>query len=705
MRTSDPHAPPKKGRALKKGEIPQAVGKKTMAKAGRRDPVQIWTTRLLRGKKDYEWWAKEYQVDRCAKYYLGKHWHGLAVDLASKKYAINMVFSTVETQLPSLLFSRPKVDVEPKPSRAQAPGSDAGGRATLIASMLQTFVDDRDVHFTYETTLALRDAYPRFGVIEVGYTADWIDNPNADKPVLKENSEDALHGEDGEPVLQPKKVLKPGSKEQLFLKRLPPQACRVGPGRNQLLSNDWFAYYEWHYVDDVKANPEYQHTDDLQATGTVSTDEDEPGNDPDGKKHEGQVKLWKIWDLRKKVRHVLAEGADQLLQENKAYQYLPLAVLKFYEIADSFYPLPPIYNWLSPQDEINETREGQRTHRRRFVRRYMREPIVQKSEFEKLETGEDGVCIEVAKVNPSPIMPIPDADLSAQNTVQELALSKDDFQQVAGVSGEARGVPQSDTATQANIINVREQIRESRARSLVAEWLGEIVRLMLLTIKDKMQGPMVVKMTVDPFHPAPSAVQQTESEWREVQAEQLGDLDVDVKIDVASLSPVAEQAQQQSWSVVLQLLKDPALMALLMTPNPEAPTEPSPLLRKTLSLYGVKSDQEVREIWRIGQAALKQAAQTEALKNQQANQPDPPSISLALKGDDMKDPIIGPLIVAMFAQAEGLQALAKQVEALLAQQPAPAPPAAGSSSGAIPPLTSPTPGPATGVPAPGPMTG
>ncbi len=704
MRTTDPHAPPKKGRALKKGEIPQAVGTKRMAKAGLRDPVQVWTTRLLRGKKDYEWWAKEYEVDRCAKYYLGKHWHGLAVDLASKKYAINMVFSTVETQLPSLLFSKPKVEVEPKPSRAEQPGSDAGARATLIESTLQTFVDDRDVHFTYETTLALRNAYARFGVIEVGYTADWIDNPHADKPVLKENSEDPLLDDAGETVKQPKRLLKPGGTEQLFLKRIPPQACRVGPGRNQLLSNDWFAYYEWHYVDDVKANPEYSHTEDLQATGTVSTDEDEPGNDPDGKKHEGQVKLWKIWDLRKKVRHVLAEGADQLLQENKAYQYLPLAVLKFYEIDDSFYPLPPIYNWLSPQDEINETREGQRTHRRRFVRRYMREPSVRQGEFEKLETGEDGVCIEVPKVSPSPIVPIPDADLSAQNTVQELALSKDDFQQVAGVSGEARGVPQSDTATQANIINVREQIRESRARSLVAEWLGEIVRLMFLTIKDQMQGPLVVKMQVDPFAPAASLAQQSAGAWKEIQTESLSDLDVDITIDVSSLSPVAEQAQQQSWSVVLQLLKDPALMALLMTPNPEAPTEPSPLLRKTLSLYGVKSDQEVREIWRIGQAALQQAAKSEALKNQQANQPDPPSISLALKGDDMKDPIIGPMIVQMFAQAEGLQALAKAVEAQLAQQPAPAPATSGAP-GAIPPLTSPAPGPVTGTPAPGPMAG
>src|SRR6266700_5569146 len=154
-RTSDPHAPPKKGRALRKGEVPQAAGTK---KTDTTDPVKVWTRRLLRGKKDYEWWEKEYDVDSCAKYYLGKHWRGQPVDTTARKYTINLVFATVETQLPSLLFSLPKVTVESKPSRLQAAGSHAGARASLIQSTLQTVVDDRDLQFTAETTLALRDA-------------------------------------------------------------------------------------------------------------------------------------------------------------------------------------------------------------------------------------------------------------------------------------------------------------------------------------------------------------------------------------------------------------------------------------------------------------------------------------------------------------------------------------------------------------------
>jgi len=574
------------------------------------DSVKTWQERLRLGKQDYETWAKAFRVEDCAKYYLGDQWSALAKTDKEKRYTINMVFATMETQLPTLMFSRPKVIIEPRPARAFEPGSDVSGRATLLESAIQTFVDDRDVAFTFETTLALRDAYSRFGLVEVGYTADWIDNPNADKPILKEDSDEPMQDSDGKPVLAPKRVMKPGSRERLYVKRIPPNAFRVGPGRNTLQSNDWAAYYEWHYVEDVKANKDYANTAELKATGSVSNEPDAASDDPDRQKHHGQVKLWKVWDLRKQVKHVLAEGHHTMLQEDKAYTILPFAVMKFYEIADSFFPLPPIFNWISPQDEINETRDSMRTHRRRFVRRYMREPSVRAEEYAKLETGEDGVCIEVAKVTPPPIVPIGDADLSAQNTVQELAVTRDDFQRVAGVSGEAQGVPQNSTATQANIINVREQIRESRARTQVADWLGEICRLIMFTLKERMQLPYMVKMNVDPLSRVPDVqgIGRTVQQWQEVQSEDLGALDVDVKVDVSSLSPVAEDAQRASWNVVLQLLTNQPLLMLLMQPDPRAPNEPPFMLRKTLTQNGIKSDEDIRAIWSAGQETLKQQA-------------------------------------------------------------------------------------------------
>jgi hypothetical protein len=573
------------------------------------DPAKVWQGRLVRANRKFDDWEKEFECKRLDKYYRGKQWHGLSESEAQKRYVINLVFATLETQLPSLLFSQPKVKVEARPDHQQTANSDASARATLIEQTLQTFLEDPKVAFTFETTLALRDAYPRYGIVEVGYTADYIDNPNAGKPVLKEDSDEPMVAKDGKPVLQPGKTIRPGSKESLYVRRLRPGSVRVFPGRNRLEANDWVAYYEWHHTEDVQRNRDYQHTDGLKATGRLATVDDEDiTSDPDTEAHVGMVKIWKIFDLRRKVRHVLADGHKQLLQADRPFTALPLADLKFFELADEYYPLPPIFNWLSPQDEYNETREGMRNHRRRFARRYMREPSVKATEFEKLETGEDGVCIEVPKVNPPPIVPIQDADLSAANTVQELAATKDDFGLVAGVSGEQRGVPESKTATQANIVNVRTELRETRARAQVAAWLGDIARLMLVTIREHMQLAFMVKQTIDPFafSTDPEQLAKRAETWQEITSEDVSELDVDIKIDVASLSPVAEEAQRNAWNVVLQLLTNPPLLMILMTPIPQAPNEPSPLLRKTLALHGIKSDQEVREIWRVGQEVLKQ---------------------------------------------------------------------------------------------------
>ncbi len=644
-----------------------------------------WERRLTSADKQFKLWSDKFECDRLDRYYDGEQWRGLSEDQAKRKYVLNLVFATVETQLPSLLFSQPKVMVEPRPQHGETANSNAGGRSTLIQDAIQTVIEDPKVHFNFETTLGLRDAYSRYGLVEVGFSADYIDNPNAGKPVLNEKDE-ALGGEDDDAPKQPAKIRQ---KETIYVKRLDPAQFRAYPGNNLLTANDWCAYYEWVYLEDIKRNKNYQNTDDLQATG-VTTDADT--EDPDYEKHAGMVKLWKIWDLRLKVRHVHADGHKRLLQ-TKAFTHLPVEDMKFYERRNSYYPVPPIYNWLSPQDEINESREQQRVHRRRANRYFMREAAVSQTEFDKL-TGadaEDMTCIEVPRVNPPPIVPIESAQLGNENWT-ELAASRDDLNQITGVSGEARNSPEAPTATQANIVNVRAQLRESRARTQVADWLGRIARKILLVIREQAELPLLVKQSVDPFS-APTDIETVArgvKGWLEVKKEDIDDLDVDVKIDVTSLSPVAEENDRNAWNTVLTLLTNPALGMLLMTPNPAAPNEPSPLLRKTLTLNGVKSDQEIREIWRVGQSLLKQAADAAAASAAHDKIPEPMKLSLALKAEDFKDPILGPLLLMILTREENLQNQA----AMNAQ-----PPTLFSQGGNdAPPPPSEAPGPITGTP-------
>lgn len=563
--------------------------------------VKRWRDRVSAANKVYDKWEEEYQCAVLARYYRGKQWQGVPEEDANRYYVINLIFPTIEMQLPSLMFYHPQVKVEPRPAHADDLNSNAAGRSTLIEDTLQTFIDDPKLHFKTHTLLALRDAPFRFGVVEVGYTADWIDNPNAGKPVLRE-SDDPMQDEAGEPVTQPAKVLKG---ESLFLKRIDPRSFRVSlSGHNITEENDWSGYFEWHYVEDLKRNPRYKNTANLRAGGVLrDMPQSNVSDDPDHDKHIGMVKVWKIWDHRRKVKHVFADGHDKFLLENEPAPYLPFATLKFYEIADEWYPLPPVYNWRGPQDEINETREQQRRHRQKFTRRYtVTQGKITDGEMEKLETGADGAWAYVQEQGH--IQPVPDADISPSNSDAELARSKDDFYQITGVAGEQRGVPDADTATQANIINIHAQIRESQLRVLVADWLSSICRLMLLTIREHMQLPMWIKSNVDLNSSDPESLARTVKNWQELKASDLGAIDVDVKVDIASLSPVSEDSLRNAWNQVLALLTNPSLLMVLMQPNPQSPNEPSPLLRKTLGFYGIKSDKEVREIARVGALAL-----------------------------------------------------------------------------------------------------
>lgn len=661
--------------------------KKPTSPIRRSGQAKLWDERLGRAKRLYEDWEKKYECKKLDDYYEGKQWRGLPEEDAKEKYSINLVFATVESQIPSLMFSKPKVQVEARPQHEQTTGSHAGGRATLIEQTLQTLIEDQRVGMMREANLALRDVYSRYGIVEIGYSANWIENPNAGRPILIDNQQEMKDPDTGEVLKEPPKVLPEGEKESLYVKHLDPENVRVSPGRPVLLQNDWVAAFEWVSLQDVKRNPDYDQKarDTLQATGRLapgdSDDQTERESDEERDERQArrdQVKVWRIWDLRRNMMMTHAEGHGQMLNKGEEFETFPLVDLRFYPRRKAFLPLPPIFNWLSPQDEINETREMQRTHRRRFIRRYMYEGQLDDTELEKLESGEDGVAIKVPKTNPPPIVPIQDAPLDGQKNI-DLATAREDLNQIAGVTGETRNTPSAPTATQANIMNTRQAVRESYARGLVAEFLANICRVMLLTIRERVKLPFMVKRSMDPFamFNDPEQLQSTAQSWMEVKGQDISDLDVDISIDVATLSPVAEEAARNNWNVILALLSKPEVSTWLMTPNPLAPQEPSPLLRKTLVLNGIKSDQEIREIWRIGQMLLKQAAEAAAAAAALQKQAEPPKVSVALKAEDIIM-ALGPLEGA--AEIRNLLAMSQPaMDAAATARPMPSPMAPGGN--------------------------
>ncbi|HYE85946.1 MAG TPA: hypothetical protein VEA16_06305 [Vicinamibacterales bacterium] len=577
------------------------------------DRVREWQEQVKAADKIYEEWEKRFEVKRGEDYFEGKQWHGLPEDQAAQAYVVNMVQAGVETQRPALLFNKPQVRIEPRPSRKdQAAAGVLQQQTKLSQQAVQTFIDDPDVKFMLETGLALRDAHFRFGIVEVGYSADFIDNPHAPRPTIPQKPDEAGEvPEDDEmapdaavdpsaalvpalatPMQEPAKVPRPGS-ETLYVRWIPSKQFRVSlSSKNDLSANDWVGYSEWVRVSDLKANPAYRNTADLKATGTISEKyRENVGVKTDLEQKHGTVRVWKVWDLRARVKHVFAEGHAKFLQEGMPWKVPPFADLKFIERLSEYYPIPVVYSWMGPQDEVNDQREHGRTLRRRSRRRYVaRKGAIDPGELEKLQSGPDGVT--AWENTEDSVRPMQEGAVDA--TVWRMGqLAEMDFTMVSGVSSEQRQVASADTATQASIMDARARLRESSARVEVQGWLARIARLMLMQLRAHMVLPFMVKTQLDVRTAQPQEVATTALLWQEIMAKDLGDVDMDVTVDLASLSPVSQDAERVSWNQVLALLTNPTLLMLL--------TQSETLMRKTLGLYGISSEHEVREISRVAQ--------------------------------------------------------------------------------------------------------
>ena len=572
-----------------------------MARKSDADRVKDWTKRLEASEKTYKSWDDKYRTGTLWDYYLGHQWkQDDSKDSAGNlRYTINLIFPTIETQLPSQLFYHPKYLIRPSPTMTQTPGSNARGRATLQEDTLNSFVRDSRLSFKSETFLALLESYFRFGVIEVGYSGDWIDNPNAGKPILKENSDESVRDSGGNEVLGSEQIL---SRERIYFKRIPASQFRVSSNsRNQITRCDWVAYFEWHYPEDLKRNRRYKNTTRINSTGRVQGEASPTtyDNADEEAEHRNMVKVWKIYDIRAKKRIDFGEGNDKFFLEEDLDQWedgtpvIPFAVLQKHPRLDEFYPLPAVYNWISPQDELNETREMQKVHRKRFLRKFIADPSIPEEEIAKWEQPIDGLLLR-GKIDS--IAPIPDAALDP-TVVRNIPQTKDDFREITGTSAEQRGISQAETATQANIIDISSRIRETKARDQISSWLAEIGKLALYFIRKRMVLPFWIALNTDMQAEGASlqAMKVVEG-YQQIRAEDLDGVDTEVTVDITTLAPVNESQERQDWIQALQIVTDPVRAPILLASNV--------LLRKTLGLFNIRDEKEIAELRAFGVQTL-----------------------------------------------------------------------------------------------------
>lgn len=589
---------------IKKGKTPAALSADSK-RADQKEEAEVerWQERIRLAWRIKKAWVRRFQCDKGWDWYEGYQGANahLMGDPEQDRYIINLIYPTVEVKIPSLYFHNPKVTVVPRQSKEDDPESNIQARAQIREDTVNTFMTDPRMNLRKHTNLSLKESFFYFGITRIGYEADYMVNPNMGKPILDgDTGKPLMDDETGEPMLQPEVV---PSDESIYVRRIPPQNFLVSPRADFILENcDWCGYFEWVYASDLKKDPSVINRDKIRATGKFSDDytgkidlsestSDGFMNTEEIASKTGMIKVWCITNTRNKTEFWIPDSGKFYLKKPYPYKVFPYEDLKYHERKEGYYPMPPHFNWMSPQAEINDTRQMQRIHRKRMVRRYqMYKNTIDQEEKSKLENGGDGTIVETNVPVPA-IIPIEDAPLDFSVT-RNVPQSKEDLMDITATGSDQRqgGGGGPETATEATVVETRARIRESYGQEIIATWVTGIARKLLQTIEAHVQLPFIIKRNVDPT--APGAIMESLEVafiWQEIIASEMGELNYDVSVAAESLSPVNEDVERAKFGEVMQILTT-NLNLMLMLRTSDA------LLRKFLALYGMKNEKIVQQV-------------------------------------------------------------------------------------------------------------
>ena len=588
------------------------------------DFVRLLFKRIAQAKKPKDKWEKAYEVDRAHDYVRGfqRSMEDEKDAQGDRKYQLNRILAAMKTKIPRMFYYSPYVRVRAARGREDTPQSNLATRASLLQDTLNSIISQKGTRFKPETMLALKESQWAFGVVEIGYEAEWVENPYAKKPTLVENEEaredleafDKVQPEpeEDEEITQPLSELTEVPKtETFYVKHIPARNFYVSSNdRSSTEAMDWIGYWEWMYVEDVKRSPSFKNAKDLKATAKAAGDagvdkEFTPIGNMDKSEEipPDMVRVWKVWDQRDKVRYVIAEGHDKLLKESP-YSYLNLYPLRLEVMPGEWYPIPPVFSQLMEQDEFNDAREWLRLVRKGTRPRYIYDKDAFKdTELEKLETDEFGTFIGVDNQNMNSIQPVQQPTFS-EATVRTLALSEQGFAEASAASATARltrGAGGKPTAKEVGALENSGDIRDSYEQQELAEWMGQICYGLMECAVEKMTLPQWVLINSDPRSPVfqmeAQIIAQTYQEvTADMMAEAHGGMQWDVVVDVESLSPVSESQHAARIMQALQMISaGPVGMLLALAP---------PLLKTMLNLMGVRSAADQESIFAALQAKM-----------------------------------------------------------------------------------------------------
>lgn len=567
-----------------------------------------WFSRIQAADKAYKAWETKFKCARLEDYYAGFQWK-LRTDspqLNYQPYTLNLFLSTIQIKLANYLFQRPSFVVSPEPGHAHWDMDFAVQSAQLKQDVLNTIVKNKNINFARHTKMAALDSFFRFGIMEIGYAADWR-NPLKEDPYL--NSWDDPDKTDKEVrVVSNNEV---PINEWFYVKRIKPQRFRVScSDAEDLEQHEWCGYYQYYYTDTLRKTKGIKLPEDAGDNSYISTEYAEIGayQKTDGglyTPYRGKPisKVWHIWDSVAHKRRMLLCDSEYSEIWSDDFERLPMIDLRWIYQLNGFYPIPPTFNWLSPQDEINESREQIRSYRRRFTSKFQTlKGMVDEEEKEKFASGPDGVLIEVKQVNA--IAPIENPGIGPI-TEGALIQAKDDFVVASGTSAEARPGGDRETATKSKIADQRSQIRENAEQLDFSQFIIDIGREILCQAQEKMTTGLWVKYSSNPSEGPLQDMQVNQPLFKWIKAQDVSDgYDFNIAVDVQNATPAAMEQQRQNFAGFIGFIAQFPMIA--MSPV---------LIRETAYRFNYTNEAVIHQLQQV--AVLSMAAKASQAAGQQ----------------------------------------------------------------------------------------
>lgn len=451
------------------------------------DIYERWASRTTEAKKynEDEFWIWASRIER---YLRREQWPGLST-ANLEHVVVNVLYSNTQTIVPRLYFSNPEVIVNPLTDRLIDLGPDGAPRtvdvvrnARVMKAVLQQKL--KVIGFKQQQRRKIKNAYLHMGWSKIGWGTQYGMPPSPREARQKAKWKDDSAG--SKPPLQRTPVTGPSvdvHPDQPWILSVHPRDVWIPPNCRSYDQMDYVVHRVFRTVEDVKSDPRYENTDDLEGTRSPERFRvDGTRRNRYGKEEEPVVELrevhYRTSDKEGNAAFktlVIAEGHRKvLLHEDDVISNLLgnycLWPLVFAEDPDGGYPKGDLFQAIPQQDEINRLRShGLEVVKRQPTTYVVSGPAFDDKEMEKLMSPEPQKIVKTQAGNPGEaVMPLVASQLTQDFYAYQTRMM-DDWREITGVGGNQMGASGSNTATEASIIQQNVDVRTQDKIELVKD--------------------------------------------------------------------------------------------------------------------------------------------------------------------------------------------------------------------------------------------